>query len=462
MKKIAVLLLQLLVLIALVGCSAQADVPTTEEAPATEEALAGETSESASEPVASGEDSSAVTGEKTKISILRPGDQEKVALFMEPAITQFMEENPDIEVEIVYESWGGWIQKYPTLFESNTQPDVIFWWDNKQNDSSVKGKLVRLNDYIDQDLVNKIPESVWNMVSLNENDMYYVPSTTDIFVLYYNKDVFTAAGLDPEAPPTTWDELLAACKAIDENTDVPAMGVPARTGLEVFHEFVAAFVVAKTGQDMVDSNNDPTFDTPEGLEAMEFLSELFKYAEPSPTENGRGELRPMLRDGQLGMIVDSAWAVPTFQEAYGENLDTSPIGIAMMPTASSGSPKATWMGTNGWVASRSETAEASAKLINFMMRDEILYQHHVAYGSIPMFEYELEQPFYQYNFWKTMYDAAHTYNVTGMIGKYSSTPAAYYAELEEVWQLLLDGQIDPQQAIDAAVEKVNSIKARQQ
>jgi len=72
MKKIAVLLLHLLVLIALVGCSAQADVQTTEEAPANVEAPAGETSDSASEPVASGEDSSAVTGEKTKISILRP------------------------------------------------------------------------------------------------------------------------------------------------------------------------------------------------------------------------------------------------------------------------------------------------------------------------------------------------------------------------------------------------------
>ena len=62
---------------------------------------------------------------KTKITILRPGDEEKVASFMEPAVEAFEKDNPDIEVEIMYESWAGWIQTYPTYFEADTQPDEI-------------------------------------------------------------------------------------------------------------------------------------------------------------------------------------------------------------------------------------------------------------------------------------------------------------------------------------------------
>ncbi|MCB9138543.1 MAG: extracellular solute-binding protein [Caldilineaceae bacterium] len=436
MKKIPLMFLLLAFVTALAGCSQSAtEAPGTTEAPA-----AG----------------------KTHISILRPGDQEKVESFMKPALEQFMQENPDIEVEAVYESWGGWIQKYPTLFDSDTQPDVIFWWDNKQNDASAADKLVRLNDYLSPELIAKIPQTAWDMVSIGDGDIYYVPSTTDVFVIMYNKDVFTAAGLDPEAPPTTWDELLAASKAIDENTDVPAIGVPAKTGTDALQEFITTFVVAKTGQDMVNADNQATFDTPEGLEAMQFISELFQYAQPSATEFTRGDLRPMLRDGQIGMIFESAWAIPTFQEAYGEDLDASPIGFAQMPVAAPGSPKAVWMGTNGWIATREETAEASAKLINYMMSDEVLFQHHVAYGSIPMFEYELEQDFYNYDFWKLMYDEVNTYDLYGMIGKYSTTPAAFYTELEEVWQLLLIDRIDAQTAIDMAVEKIDAINARQQ
>lgn len=404
-------------------------------------------------------DSGSTSGGKTKISVLRPGDEEKVAKFMEPAIKKFMEANPDIEVEIVYESWGGWIQKYPTLFESNTQPDVIFWWDNKQFDSSVAGKLVRLNDYLDKDLLAKIPQSVWDMVAIDDEAIYYVPATTDVFVLMYNKDVFKSAGLDPNNPPKTWDELLAACEAINK-TGIPAIGVPAKTGMETLQEFVTNFVVCKTGKDMIDENNQPTFNTPEGLEAMEYIAKLFKYAQPSATEFGRGELRPMLRDGKIGMILESAWAIPLFQEAFGENLDNSPIGFAPPPVPENGY-KACWMGTNGWIATRQETAEASAKLINYLMSDEVQFEHHKAYGSIPIYEYELQQDFYKYEFWNTMHNVVKTYRLHGMLAKYSPTPAAFYSELEQVWQLLLGGQIDAQQAIDMAVEKVNAINARQ-
>lgn len=154
---------------------------------------------------------------KTKITVLRPGDQEKVEAFMEPAIEQFEKDNPDIEVDIAYESWAGWIQKYPTSFEAGTQPDVIFWWDNKLNDSSAKDHLVKLDDYLNEDFLSQIPDSVWNLVNTSSMDgTYYIPSSVDTFALYYNKEVFEAAGLDPEAPPTTWDELLEAAKTIKE------------------------------------------------------------------------------------------------------------------------------------------------------------------------------------------------------------------------------------------------------
>lgn len=72
------------------------------------------------------DESSGGSDGKTKITVVRPGDQDKVAAFLEPAVEQFMEDNPDIEVEIKYESWAGWIQTYPTYFEADTQPDVIF------------------------------------------------------------------------------------------------------------------------------------------------------------------------------------------------------------------------------------------------------------------------------------------------------------------------------------------------
>ncbi len=397
---------------------------------------------------------------KTKISILRPGDQEKVEAFMAPAIAEFEKLNPDIEVEAIYESWGGWIQKYPTLFQAGTQPDVIFWWDNKQNDASARPHLVDLKPYLDQELVNKLPAAVWDLASIDEGKIYYVPSSIDIFTLMYNKDVFTAAGLDPNSPPKTWSELLKACEAITANTDVPALGVPAKTGMETLQEFMAHFITQATGKSMLGPNNEVQFNNAQGLAALQFIEKLWPHIQPSATDYGRGELRPMVRDGRIGMIIESAWAIPLFQSAYGEDLDKSPVGIATVPIQDGGI-KATWAGTNGWIATRKETAEASAKLINFIMADEQLFAHHKAYGSFPITAYELSQPFYQYDFWQNASKTIQSYKLIGMIGKNSSTPAAYYSNLDEVWQQFLIGRINASQTLEMAVEAIERVNARQ-
>lgn len=398
---------------------------------------------------------------KTTITVLRPGDQDKVASFMEPAVEAFEKENPDIHVEIMYESWAGWIQTYPTYFEAGTQPDVIFWWDNKLHDSSANSHLVDLSGYLSEDLVNKIPQGVWNLASPGDMEgLYYVPSSVDTFVLYYNKDLFTAAGLDPDAPPATWDELLAAAKAIKEKTGKAGIGVPAINGAEVLQEFVGCFINQATDAPILDSSSMPLFNTPEGQQALDFLEQLWPYVQDSPTEYGRGELRPLIRDGEVGMLIEGPWAISTMTAAYGDDFTKDgPVGIAELPAGPNGK-KITWAGTNGWIATRTETAEASAKFIEYLMSDDVLKAHHLAYGSAPLYDSELNDPAFQYDHWSTFYKEAQEYTLYGMIGKNSATPAAYYTALEEVWQQFLLGQMNAEDAMSAAIAAVENVTAR--
>ena len=400
--------------------------------------------------------------DKVTITVLRPGDEEKVASFMEPAVKAFMEENPDIEVKVMYESWAGWIQTYPTYFEADTQPDVIFWWDNKLHDSSAESHLVNIEPYVSEEFVKRIPESVWNLVDTGDMEgIVYVPSSVDSFVLYYNRDVFEQAGLGREYVPTTWDELLEACKAITEKTDAAGIGVPAITGSEVLEEWIGLFINQATNAPILDEGSMPLFATDKGLEALKFVESLVPYLQPSPTEYGRGELRALLRDGKVGMIIDGPWAIPGFISACGENLDdpSVAIGVADVPVAPNGL-KIDWAGTNGWIASREATAEASAKFIEFLMSPDVLEAHHIAYGSAPLYEKEFDNPKFQYDYWKTFYNTTQEWTLFGMIGKNSPTPAAYYTALEEVWQQLVLGQLDAETTMYAAAEAGQNITAR--
>lgn len=396
---------------------------------------------------------------KTKITVLRPGDEAKVAAFMEPAVQAFEAANPDIDVEIMYESWAGWIQTYPTYFEADTQPDVIFWWDNKLFDSSAHSHLVDLSPYLSQEMVDRIPKGVWDLVDSGMDGLYYVPSSVDSFVMYYNRDVFEAAGLDPDAPPTTWEELLNAAKTITEKTGLPGIGIPAITGSEVLQEFVGHFITQNTNENIMDADSMPLFNTEAGLEAVQLIEDLVPYFQTSPTEYGRGELRALLRDGKVGMIFDGPWAVPGFVEAYGAELD--PIGVAYVPVGPSGE-KICWAGTNGWIASRASTAEASAKFIEYLMSPEVLEAHHIAYGSAPLYEVEFENETFQHDYWDIFYNTANEWSLFGMIGRNSPTPAAYYTAIEEVWQQLILGQLDAETAIAAAAEAVEGVTARNQ
>ena len=404
---------------------------------------------------------SAFAAEQTTISVLRPGDQDKVASFMEPAVEAFEAANPDINVEIVYDSWAGWIQTYPTKFEADTQPDVIFWWDNKLHDSSAHDKLVNLEPYLSEEMVAKIPQGVWDLVDTGDMDgLYYVPSSVDTFVLYYNKALFEQAGLDPNAPPTTWDELLAAAKAIKEKTGKTGVGVPAINGAEVLQEFVGCFINQATDAPILDANSMPLFETEQGLEALKFLEQLWPYVQESPTEYGRGELRPLIRDGEVGMLIEGPWAISTMIGAWGADFtNDGDVGIAELPVGPNGK-KIAWAGTNGWIATREETAEASAKFIEFLMSEEVLKAHHIAYGSGPLYAEELEDAAFQYDYWNVFYDTTQEYALYGMIGKNSATPAAYYTALEEVWQAFVLGQIDAETALAMAADAAEAVTAR--
>src|SRR5690606_26146924 len=55
---------------------------------------------------------------------------------------------------------------------------------------------------------------LWESV-MYEDKPYAVPFNTDTRLLFYNKDAFKEAGLDPEKPPATWDELEEYAEKLD-------------------------------------------------------------------------------------------------------------------------------------------------------------------------------------------------------------------------------------------------------
>ena len=145
-------------------------------------------------------------------------------------------------------------------------------------------------------------------------------------VLFYNKEIFEQAGLDPEKAPETWDEVITYGKQIKENcgSDIIPFAYTGITGdyYEQFSWEWQAMVQSAGGQLFNEDCTEPMFNSPEGIEALEFLV-------GTVTDSGIATLsypEKGFENGKLGIYMDGSWSINTYQEALGDKL-----GVGLMP-----------------------------------------------------------------------------------------------------------------------------------
>ena len=115
------------------------------------------------------------------------------------------------------------LPSYEAAGQAQEGPTIMYLWGGIYTMDAVwKGWIVPISDYVGMDeaehYINK-EEATWDG-KIWSAAWYLQPS----YPIVYNKDAFTAAGLDPEAPPQTWDEFLAACDAFAAQ-DMPLVGL---------------------------------------------------------------------------------------------------------------------------------------------------------------------------------------------------------------------------------------------
>ena len=156
-----------------------------------------------------------------------------------PAVGPASSDAPAAENEVIafwipVEEWGQFIQDEFNAadqgvtaewqlgeYDSNTKtmaalaagspPSVSFLGRWQHPDLAARNAIVDLEDYIEKSPTFKW-ENLWERLqaeSLFRGKKFVIPYTTDTRALYYNKDVMAEAGLDPETPPTTWEDLHA-------------------------------------------------------------------------------------------------------------------------------------------------------------------------------------------------------------------------------------------------------------
>ncbi|HLU83149.1 MAG TPA: ABC transporter substrate-binding protein, partial [Trueperaceae bacterium] len=137
-----------------------------------------------------------------------------------------------------------------------------------------------------------------------EGHLCSLPFNNSTMVMFYNKDLMAQAGLDPEAPPQTWEELVAQASTIVQQ-------VSGSIGVEVRDEawWLKGLILQNGGQIVNPDASAPAFQEEAGVRALEFWQSLIDDGLMPAAQHDVS--RDLFIAGRVGFLMASTASVAT-------------------------------------------------------------------------------------------------------------------------------------------------------
>jgi len=123
--------------------------------------------------------------------------------------------NPKVQVRYTGVPFDQIITKTLAGVAAGNAPDVVVIDIRTSRQRASKNQIVNLSQYGADALKDKFFPNLWNTGTF-KGQQYALPFNTDTRVLFYNKAAFKEVGLDPNKPPTTWDDLWSYALKLDK------------------------------------------------------------------------------------------------------------------------------------------------------------------------------------------------------------------------------------------------------
>ena len=282
-------------------------------------------------------------------------------------VADFEKENPDIKVNAIYAgNYNDARIKALAALKSGkpAQTSVMFSIDIYE--LIEQGAIIAFDDVVKTADEKKWLQSFYPALMENgktQGKTWGIPFQRSTIVMYYNKDAFRAAGLDPESPPATWDEMVAFGKKLTKKSGntvdqwgvmIPSTGYP---------YWMFGALAMQNGQTLMNGEGNMTyFDAPATVEALQFWKDLGNKHDIMPSGTIEwGTLRQNFLEGRTAIMWHSTGNLTTVKKRA--KFD---FGVAMLPANKRrGTPTG---GGNFYLFKKSSPEEraASLKLIRFL------------------------------------------------------------------------------------------------
>jgi multiple sugar transport system substrate-binding protein len=280
---------------------------------------------------------------------------------------QFEAANPDLTVTVETTVADGLPTRILTALRSGAPPDLIEAQHGWVVPYAQAGLLAPLDDVVaPQDRADYVPAALdydtWN------GHVWGAPFRIETHALFYNKRLFRDAGLDPERPPRTWAETLAAARVLTRKVaGRQQYGWAITGGGEVGNTLfrVLPMIWANGGDILSADMTRVLVNEPAAVEAVTFYAELFtKYhvSPPSTLQDDGLADRRLFIAGSVAMYQSGQFDIAVIRQ---ENPSLE-LGVAALPHPDGRAPAAALGGWSFVVPKDAPHADGARRLARFL------------------------------------------------------------------------------------------------
>ena len=265
------------------------------------------------------------------VSLMVFGDPAEFAAY-QSLVDAFTASQADVSVTLSHiPSQSDYRARLATDFAAGTPPDVSLLNFRRMGAFAAAGQLEPLGPYLDQS--EAMGRDDFYPVTLEaftwQDQLMCIPQNISSLVVYYNRDLFTAAGVAEPADDWNWADFLAAAQALTMDTDGDGQTDQYGAGIEASLFRLAPFIWQNGGQ-LVD---DPDFPLQLALTrvpaqaALTWFTELQTLHHVVPDRVAEESLDSESRfiEGTTAMYFNSRRGTPTYREITSFDWDVAPL-----------------------------------------------------------------------------------------------------------------------------------------
>lgn len=380
-----------------------------------------------------------------------------------PLIEQWSAET-GITVEIIEENTSTYLSSYVLAGRTGSpRIDVIMFWDFYID--QLYPMLIPLDGSFDPDIAiseEDRADFLDNALARYQGHDYMLPFSLDLRLFYYRTDLLEAAGFTE--PPATWAELVEYAQALTKDLDgdgsidqwgFASLGLPG----QVFNTYTFFDFLFQNGGQIMDEDGLPAFNSPEGVEALQFMVDLrntYKVMPEDVITYDNNEIHEGFVAGRFAMV--NHW--PYLMGMVNSSDLAGKVAYTMEPPPADGTSLTTF---NRWSFGIPQIAENKAGawgLIQFLTGTEAgIYEYsQMLDWPVRRSVYEAPEvtdliPEAHRQFSEFVFSIAETSAIPVMLPRAGETSQILADHIDRA----MVGQMTPQEALDAAAAAITQL-----